>query len=347
MKALVYAAHGCSVVGLGPYGNEWIATPHLDQLAADGIVFDHHYAVTTDPRLTRQHWWQYVPWQRKVLIRACRPEHDALSSNLADAWEIQEARPLTEDVSPADALLRVLPHLLESLKAEADWLIWIECDRLVPPWDAPREVFEAYVEDLFEDTHPDDDPLLPWIDPPEGPFSDADPAAWELVQRSYAAAMTAFDADFGRLRHLLREHAPDATLAFTSDRGYPLGEHGWLGSSGAPLHEELIHLPLLICRPHLQDAGSRVADFTIPADVVALVRNETVPPRDRILTVHGNETSVRTRDFTLCQVLQDDEIHERLYRKPEDRWEVNNVAREFPELCEELRQLLPQAREDA
>jgi len=35
-----------TVYSLGCYGNEDVKTPHIDQLAADGMVFDHHYNTT-------------------------------------------------------------------------------------------------------------------------------------------------------------------------------------------------------------------------------------------------------------------------------------------------------------
>ncbi len=38
-------------------GTRWIETPHLDRLAAEGVVFDHHFPenLTTIP--TRRSWW--------------------------------------------------------------------------------------------------------------------------------------------------------------------------------------------------------------------------------------------------------------------------------------------------
>src|SRR5208337_2915755 len=44
MKVLVVVAGGLHLGYLGCYGNLWIETPCLDRLAAEGIVFDQHYA---------------------------------------------------------------------------------------------------------------------------------------------------------------------------------------------------------------------------------------------------------------------------------------------------------------
>src|SRR5439155_10403244 len=44
MKALVIIVRGLHLGYLGCYGNEWIATPGFDRLAAEGAVFDQHFA---------------------------------------------------------------------------------------------------------------------------------------------------------------------------------------------------------------------------------------------------------------------------------------------------------------
>ncbi len=39
------------------YGNGWIETPHLDRLAAEGVVFDHHFPENLTTLPTRRSWW--------------------------------------------------------------------------------------------------------------------------------------------------------------------------------------------------------------------------------------------------------------------------------------------------
>ena len=57
MNVLVVVCNSVHLGFLGPYGNGWIETPNLDRLAAEGVVFDHHYPenLTTIP--TRRSWW--------------------------------------------------------------------------------------------------------------------------------------------------------------------------------------------------------------------------------------------------------------------------------------------------
>src|SRR4051812_10324425 len=57
MNVIVVVCNGLHLGFLGAYGNSWIETPNLDRLAAEGVIFDHHFAenLTTIP--TRRSWW--------------------------------------------------------------------------------------------------------------------------------------------------------------------------------------------------------------------------------------------------------------------------------------------------
>ena len=43
MKIFVVNTFGFHLGYIGCYGNDWIATPNLDLLAAEGVVFDQHF----------------------------------------------------------------------------------------------------------------------------------------------------------------------------------------------------------------------------------------------------------------------------------------------------------------
>src|SRR5438128_6733939 len=57
MNILVLHINGLHLGYLGCYGNEWVQTPNLDRLAAEGIVFDQHYADQPDAA-GALHAWQ-------------------------------------------------------------------------------------------------------------------------------------------------------------------------------------------------------------------------------------------------------------------------------------------------
>ena len=53
MKVLALTASGLHLGYVGCYGSDWVTTPTLDRLAAEGIVFDQHYADCPEPAAAR------------------------------------------------------------------------------------------------------------------------------------------------------------------------------------------------------------------------------------------------------------------------------------------------------
>lgn len=157
MSAIVFAINGCPAAWLGAYGNDWVGTPHLDRLAAEGVTFDRH----TADRPGERHPLSSASFgsARTLLVRANHTDTDAPDWYYAAFGEVFDARPNPDDHSPLDSLLRELPALLDRLAGEPNFLLWIETDRLLPPWDVQQDVFEAYLEDAAdEDKYEPDEP---------------------------------------------------------------------------------------------------------------------------------------------------------------------------------------------
>jgi arylsulfatase A-like enzyme len=224
--------------------------------------------------------------------------------------------------------------------------VWVETDRLMPPWFAPPDVFEVYCEDLTDDAGEDADPLQPWGDPQVGWFDRDDLASWELLHRSFAATLTTFDADLGRIFEVLTAKRWDesANWVFTSDFGFPLGHHGLLGPHRPWLHEEFVHLPLIVRRPGGGE-GERVWAFTQPDDVLPLVTGENTPNATRsqvisVCEIDGHrEAALRTDTHAILLPLgtpEDEPREPLLYEKPSDRWELNDVRQPNLGLADEM-----------
>src|SRR5581483_4500401 len=180
MRPIVFVLRGCPAGWLGAYGNEWVGTPHLDRFAAEGVVFDRHVSDRPDAAGACRAWLGEpnppAPFPgreggvsspppagegpgvgllpslrganvRTVLVRGNHPDTDAPVWFYAGWDELFDARPQQEDRSPLDNLIRSLPALLDRLAAVPDFLLWIETDRLLPPWDVRQDVFEAYIDD--------------------------------------------------------------------------------------------------------------------------------------------------------------------------------------------------------
>jgi arylsulfatase A-like enzyme len=170
MRVIVFALNGCPAGWLGAYGNDWVGTPNLDRLAAEGVTFDRHVSDCPEPTAARRAWLganesglaSKAVWgtdapgagPRTILIRANHPDTDAPEWYYAAWGEVFDARPRAEDASPLDELLRAFPALLDRLAAVPDFLLWVETDRLIPPWDVQQDVFEAYLDAVDEEPEP-------------------------------------------------------------------------------------------------------------------------------------------------------------------------------------------------
>src|SRR5207247_8545066 len=60
-RAAVIVLRGLGPAFIGGYGNEWIRSGTLDRLCARGVVFDRHYATTTNPANAAQLWTSNQP----------------------------------------------------------------------------------------------------------------------------------------------------------------------------------------------------------------------------------------------------------------------------------------------
>ena len=154
----------------------------------------------------------------------------------------------------------------------------------------------------------------------------------------------------------------DTLLVFTGDQGEPLGEHGYVRRFRPWLYEELIHTPLIVRMPG-GDArrrpspgagadGRPAADDPLGArpaarasavhghDLLPLIRGEQTKVRDyACLGMDVEEFAIRTHLWHLIVPVEPDPDEPRppeLYRKPEDRWDQNDVVAEHPEVAEHL-----------
>jgi arylsulfatase A-like enzyme len=466
MRAIILVLNRARLDAIGAYGAEDVATPHLDRLALEGIVFDQHFAERPTERGAR-HAWELgcacsasglrspqslaEKFWRSHIRCALIGSEDGISrrTGFAHGWErvvwVRRAA-LTEMNQPTlvDGVLQTAVDWLESYGQSRDsWCLWVEVDALRPPWDeaeyadlesvaasaaAEQEAgetdqgrvisssdpagagsetsvvtppaeptvsrFPPSVETQADDPHPKETEQTEEADlaeedaaaeaeeadgfeepafdcrstliDPDNPDDEVRLRRW---RRAYAGIMTYIDDLIGQFVALLKELQlyEDVLLLVTSDVGWPLGEHGGVGDALIGLHEELIHLPLIIRLPGGAQAGRRVQQLTQPVDLYAtlseffnliwspamgqgqsllpLARGATQRMREYIcsrLRRQGiEEWSIRTHTWHLIvpvSALEEDDPprERRLYLKPDDRWEVQNLADQYPDVAEHL-----------
>jgi arylsulfatase A-like enzyme len=342
MRIIAIEVYGLHLGYVGCYGNDWVATPNLDRLATEGIVFDWHFA--DQPEL-----FALTPWQERSIGTGCY------------------SFPGTPPVAPSitmilravrcEALSSFATDALQAIGAN-DGFLWIEGPSLLPPWHLDDELLEAYFdEDDVEEG------LAPWTDPPLE-FAKLNEAEVLQLQNTYAAAVTVFDAQLGVVLDRLREQKmlDDTLICVTSRSGLPLGEHGMIGAPGPWLHDELVHVPMLLRLPGAAQAGQRVAALTQPVDLLPTfleALSQPIPPlhgsslwpllRGEVEQVRpyavaamraGGQESwlMRTADWALhLPIMPPDKVptsSPQLFVKPEDRWEVNDLFQQQIESAE-------------
>jgi arylsulfatase A-like enzyme len=232
--------------------------------------------------------------------------------------------------------------------------------------------FEAGEEgDLVDDAIDEDEEIdieevTALLDVPAGAVGDVISEA-ELfrLRRTYAGAVTLVDRWLGELFQALRRmgRMDDTLVIFTSDQGEPLGEHGFVRRFRPWLYEELIHTPLIVRMPGGKPGGIRhqalvqtvdllptiVGAFGIRPDdelrlhghdLLTLIRGEQTKVRDyACMGMDVEEFALRTHlwHFILPVVVDPEEPRTaELYRKPEDRWDQNNVIEQHPEVADQL-----------
>ena len=400
MKVLVINADGLQAGYVGAYGNEWIATPTLDRLAAEGIVFDRHYADQPEPEGARRAWrtgCHHFPEPGPEAASAGVPadlvellsrqgvsttlildSSQATPSEFAHGWQtVQRSEALAEEEgSPLDRALELAVQAIEELPEAGPWLLWLDLTTLLPPWNIPENYRELYFQEDEAEESPDEEEaaeevvLTPWTDALPARIDPDDEVAFLRLQRSYAGAVTYLDAGLGLLLDELAERRllDDLVVVVTTDRGQPLGEHGMVAADVPWLHEERVHVPLIIRLPGAAEAGRRVAALTQPVDLLPTLLDLFGIPTP---VVHGHsllpfcrgpaepgrpyacsglqaggaiEWALRTREWTfLLPVFPVDESPARgpqLYVKPDDRWEVNNIIQHYLDWAQHLEQTL-------
>ena len=109
----------------------------------------------------------------------------------------------------------------------------------------------------------------PWPAPPQGHFPDLPVDDYLRLHNTYAAVVTYFDAQVEALLDGLGVSGKEALFVLTARCGLPLGEHGVVGLTPSWLHEELIHVPLMLRFPKTEHGGVRVSALTQPQDLMA------------------------------------------------------------------------------
>jgi arylsulfatase A-like enzyme len=395
MKVLVITPAGFHLGYLGCCGNAWIDTPCLDALAAESVVFDQHYSDCPCPLGAWRAWrtgrYNFALPARESsslspdscdvisMLRAakipCFLISDATDAQLrshSSAWqEIYSIPSEKTNDSYWKKFRKSMSESMHQLNSSEQGLVWLETNFLIPTWVVDESSWDHLTAEVEEDGS--EESLEPLLEPPLSLLDSEDETQFVRLQRTYASAVCRLDRELGELWDQLRRQNDSESwmIILTTDRGFPLGEHGSVADSHPWLHEELVHLPLIVRLPNAASAGERIAALTQPVDVMPtlleafglsspemhgssllpLIKGERERIRDYAWSGLRNdvtaEYSLRTLDwaFLLRGETHSEDAHPparelQLYIKPDDRWEINNVLQHHPEVAEHLEEAL-------
>ncbi|MBC7817991.1 MAG: sulfatase-like hydrolase/transferase [Planctomycetaceae bacterium] len=353
-RAIVLALDQLSRRCLGCYGHEWIETPNLDRLAACGTVFDQCFASPADEPPLRDATASCIEQLKR----------DGVSVR----WLSEAAEPAVGDVedlsktSLAQLVNQAEQSLLElSQEPESPWLLWLESRGIGWPGLATTQFVELYADEL--DDVPADLMAFREIE-----------VAYATLLTQFDHLLGRLLANIERLFG----DAPPLLIVMAT-HGQPVGESDMLApfvkpssefsSDANSFRDELVHPPLLISGATGETLGSRRSELVVPADVwptlgdwfgisptmsvdrderslLPLLQNsECVPRSELYLRDDEGGAAVRTGEFFFIQpeaAAQSDEGDSSgwLFLKPEDAWEVNDVATQYPDQVTKLRTAL-------
>ena len=289
---------------------------------------------------------------------------------LSAASEIADSIELT-------ATARFISLVMEELEQGITHdLIWIHHSSLGIIWDAPF----AYREQFFSDEDPE---IAEIAIPPIGPLADKnDPDEIMQIVHAYSAQVSVLDTCLSflleHIQTLVNNLDESILLCVTSPRSQALGHHGGVGYEYSQPATDQIHVPLFLTKivPE-QLTGTRISpsrnrELLQPECVYATLRHWLSGNSPEIISAchrsqlaqlesPGELVSPLGHQFTLSKFanavlgiqspawfsVSNNEGTPRLYVKPDDRWESNEIAnlrkdvtREFETLFQSASDLL-------
>ena len=311
---------------IGAYGNTWIQTPTLDAFACRSVLFDRFYTSSMDLPVAVGELWQFPPEYHKVLLT---DDTDVFLHEKAGLFDEKHRLEAKRRNRPAGRIeetqffrnMAAVADLLQN-RSDQQFFFWAHFAGFRGVWDFPLSYRERYKID--EDPDP-----YPGVVPPEIAGRIIKPDERHSIMEAYSGGVSVLNETMAGLLAFLEESglSQNTVLLFTSIRGFSLGEHNYIGGNGE-LYSENIHLPLFIRFPDGSFAGFRSQTLLQGTDVFGLLRftrfSGALPEEPD--EVHqslciGGKVIITPNWFVYKKPSSTE-----LYAKPDDHWEINDVA---------------------
>jgi hypothetical protein len=367
--AIVVTFDRLPCAGLACYGNEWIDTPGFDALAADGLVFENHIATEVrgdtalirSPRLDAD--WIAALREQGIRTALLHEPHSGLVVNPAAFDTVLDCGGSDGvDVSPTELPFAKLSQRATAWLAEsasADRLLWLASAGLPDICRPPAEALDLYVEE-FADRDIDWEALSP--------------EEFGRQPAIRAAYLSLLDHWLGELRAGLERIADPVLLIVLGCEGLIWQPVPRRSSVPGGLESQRTNPPWLVWSNTLAFLPGRCHDLVQITDLPTMVQDwwnssplapvgggegtrHTFPepatrnPQPAIIT-RGPDGAVGVRTLTEAVVFSrlpadgaaPEPADVRCFLKPEDVWDVNDVADTRPDPVTRAMGYLQEAR---
>jgi arylsulfatase A-like enzyme len=343
--------------------------PHQPTLAerlvragyATGLMADTYHLFKPTMNFTRGFMsWQFARGQEADPYRLGTPGELELSKYTRRLdpppwvlcqwlWNVKDRR-REEDFTFAQCVRNAI-RFLDDTRELRPFFLWIDTFEVHDPWHPPREYADAYTGYEWQGLEP--------IDPVREPGLSG--AEQERAKALYYGSVTFADRWIGVLMdHLAGRGLLDETIVVvTSDHGTQLLEHGRFGKDNRHLHAYTTQVNLLVRHPrgprdkvvrafaqHIDLAPTVLGWLGVPherldgEDLWGLATGDRTSLRDWVLTVWGDEASVRDHTWNAVVNVQQPEPQWKLYRVDADPHSGTDVAAAHPEVVRRQRERL-------
>lgn len=190
-------------------------------------------------------------------------KHEAYYGRVDDQYEWNRQRFVREEDYPGPRTMSAACRWLADNRNADNYFLMVEAFDPHEPFDCPEHYLKMYGDDY-------DGPRFDW---PLYGDADVPDAALTHVRKRYAATMTMIDHWLGKLLDTMDRHKlwEDTLLIFTTDHGFLLGEHRYLGKNQMHVYNELAHIPLMVRLPDGSRAGERIEALTQNIDLMPTI----------------------------------------------------------------------------
>jgi arylsulfatase A-like enzyme len=335
VNLLLYCIDTLRADHLSCYGRENLTSPHLDQLAADGYLFENYYAVAswTRPSIASALTGLYPSYHGAAgEDRALSLESRTLAENLERVHYSNWAMVSNHQVAARGLSFEqgfhrfVAPEGLWATDEDLNLPSSLRLSETIFPWwdryaDEPFFLY-SHSLDPHGPYHPPDGYFDRFTEGYDGPLRSIkllaprkelrrrsehiQPEDVRYVRNVYDGAVTYQDEQIGRLLEQLDRHGlrDDTILVIFSDHGEEFFEHGDWDHAGR-MWEELLRVPLILWIPERLRADLKSPPLRVSAPVSQV---DLVPSLLELLGI-PDESPRQGRSF--LPILREAEVDER------------------------------------